>query len=131
MYSQQVLIHDWTQEVLHKASLDQRLIIHEDVGKVALHMIEEAMEVCLALGIDDLKVMEFASLAWARQRMKLQEEGPKEDVYQELADLNIINMRVCNIMDYDLERITMERHQYNVNSNWDVKEGGDFRRIKK
>lgn len=125
-------VWNWVCRVLNKANVDPDNINNR---RVALHLLEEATEVCLAIRCDPLEIANSLTQNLLRQSRKrgftYSAAMNAVDVGTEIADTLITAFRIASSIGLDAEHVLKERCRYNEVSEWDVLPSGDFRRIKK
>jgi len=95
-----------------------------DQKAVSLHLLEEALEVCLALGCTPAEIENETRLQLVRQSSKFD----KPVVRDELSNCLIVLLRLAGLRGVDLEEQGIYELERNRKLRWDVLKSGDFRK---
>lgn len=129
----QAYVRDWSQKLINdQENLEGGYTIDVKPEIVALHIIEEAMELCVELGASPEMTIVAAAEAFGKLQKQINDrehvpEGPKK----EIGDLLLIACRIANSQGFDLEQAGEERLVDRKQQKWRVTRDGDFRRIKR
>jgi hypothetical protein len=99
------------------------------VPEISLHLLREAVELCLAYGSEPGDVIYLVRSELEKQGKKdplAKREGPD----QEIGDILLLLCRIANEEGWDLDAIGQERLEFNIPQRWNVTCLGDFKRYK-